>query len=139
MRINRDQINVSNKELLDAHKENLTQFSKKHRNLEQIIDTIAKYNIAIPSWALGAGGTRFGRFGFGGEPGNLEQKLEDVAVINDLMRSVNVGSKSSSWGSLESIFNDGKKFAAEDWEILYVKMKSSSVKSMVSIQFDLIA
>ena len=71
MKINRDQINVSNKELLDAHKENLTQFSKKHRNLEQIIDTIAKYNIAIPSWALGAGGTRFGRFGFGGEPGNL--------------------------------------------------------------------
>ena len=55
------------------------------------------------------------------------------------MRSVNVCSKSSSWGSLESNFNDGKKFAAEDWEILYVKMKSSSVKSMVSIQFDLIA
>ena len=72
MRINSDQINTSNKKLLNVHKEDLIQFSKKHKNLEQIIDTIAKYNIAIPSWALGAGGTRFGRFGFGGGPGNLE-------------------------------------------------------------------
>ncbi len=106
MRINNDQIKASNKELLDAHKEDLVQLAKKHKNLEQIIDTIAKYNIAIPSWALGAGGTRFGRFGFGGEPGNLEQKLDDVAVINDLTGSANAVSLHIPWdipGNAEAI------------------------------------
>jgi L-rhamnose isomerase/sugar isomerase len=38
------------------------------------------FNIAIPSWALGTGGTRFGRFSGGGEPRSLEEKLEDVGV-----------------------------------------------------------
>ncbi len=106
MRINNDQIKASNKELLDVHKEDLVQLAKKHKNLEQIIDTIAKYNIAIPSWALGAGGTRFGRFGFGGEPGNLEQKLDDVAVINDLTGSANAVSLHIPWdipGNAEAI------------------------------------
>jgi len=112
MRINSDQINTSNKELLNAHKEDLMQLSKKHKNLEQIIDTIAKYNIAIPSWALGAGGTRFGRFGFGGEPGNLEQKLEDVAVINDLTRSANAVSLHIPWDIPEDVEATKAKAAA---------------------------
>ena len=112
MRINIDQIKTSNKELLDAHKEDLVQLSKKHKNLEQIIDTIAKYNIAIPSWALGAGGTRFGRFGFGGEPGNLEQKLEDVAVINDLTRSANAVSLHIPWDIPEDVEATKAKAAA---------------------------
>ena len=112
MRITSDQINTSNKELLNAHKEDLTQLSKKHKNLEQIIDTIAKYNIAIPSWALGAGGTRFGRFGFGGEPGNLEQKLEDVAVINDLTRSANAVSLHIPWDIPEDVEATKAKAAA---------------------------
>ena len=42
------------------------------------------FNIAIPSWALGTGGTRFGRFSGGGEPRNLEEKIEDVGVIHAL-------------------------------------------------------
>jgi L-rhamnose isomerase/sugar isomerase len=97
MRISKEQIKASNKNLLQIHQEDLVQLSKKHKNLEQIIDTIAKYNIAIPSWALGAGGTRFGRFGFGGEPGNLEQKLDDVAIINDLTGSSNAVSLHIPW------------------------------------------
>lgn len=97
MKITKDQIDASNKKLLEAHKQNLAQLSQKHPNLKQIIDTIAKYNIAIPSWALGAGGTRFGRFGFGGEPGNLEQKLEDIGVINALTKSANAVSLHIPW------------------------------------------
>ncbi|WP_458628308.1 TIM barrel protein [Winogradskyella sp. PC D3.3] len=97
MQIHQEEIVALNKDLLVNHKENLTQLSKKHDNLEQIIDTISNYNIAIPSWALGAGGTRFGRFGFGGEPSTLEQKLEDISVINALTKSANAVSLHIPW------------------------------------------
>src|SRR5258708_6534044 len=40
------------------------------------------FRVAVPSWALGAGGTRFGRFTIGGEPRNVQEKLDDVAAIN---------------------------------------------------------
>ena len=36
---------------------------------------------------LGTGGTRFGRFGGGGEPGNLEEKIEDVGLLHSLNKS----------------------------------------------------
>ncbi len=49
-----------------------------------IIEHLQAFSIAIPSWALGAGGTRFGRFSMAGEPRSLEEKLHDVAIINDL-------------------------------------------------------
>jgi L-rhamnose isomerase/sugar isomerase len=45
------------------------------------------FQIAIPSWALGAGGTRFGRFSIGGEPRNLEEKIEDVGLLQALNQS----------------------------------------------------
>lgn len=97
MQITKEKIIASNQVLLEAHKENLKQLSNKHKNLEEIINTIANYNIAIPSWALGAGGTRFGRFGFGGEPGNLDQKIEDIGVINALTKSANAVSLHIPW------------------------------------------
>jgi L-rhamnose isomerase/sugar isomerase len=54
---------------------------------ENIIQKIADFQIAIPSWALGTGGTRFGRFPSGGEPRNLEEKIEDVGLLHALNRS----------------------------------------------------
>src|SRR5690606_30586594 len=40
-----------------------------------------------PSWALGTGGTRFGRFSGGGEPRSLEEKIEDVGLLHALNHS----------------------------------------------------
>ncbi len=56
-------------------------------NAEDIVAKLIKFNIAIPSWALGTGGTRFGRFPGGGEPRNLEEKIEDVGLLHALNRS----------------------------------------------------
>lgn len=53
-------------------------------NIEKVVEHLQKFQVAIPSWALGAGGTRFGRFSIGGEPSNLQQKIEDVALVNRL-------------------------------------------------------
>ena len=54
---------------------------------ERIIQRLIDFQIAIPSWALGTGGTRFGRFAGGGEPRSLEEKIEDVGLIHALNRS----------------------------------------------------
>ena len=51
---------------------------------EAIIQKLVDFQIAIPSWALGTGGTRFGRFPGGGEPRSLEEKIEDVGLLHAL-------------------------------------------------------
>ena len=54
---------------------------------EGILQKLADFQVAIPSWALGTGGTRFGRFSGGGEPRSLEEKIEDVGLLHALNRS----------------------------------------------------
>ena len=49
-----------------------------------MIDEVRRFCVAAPSWALGTGGTRFGRFPGGGEPRTTEEKLDDVAALNAL-------------------------------------------------------
>lgn len=66
-------------------------------DVEKILEKVAAYQIAIPSWALGTGGTRFGRFPLGGEPRNLEEKIEDVGLIHALNRSANSISLHIPW------------------------------------------
>src|SRR5678816_3514379 len=56
-------------------------------NVESILQKLIDFQIAIPSWALGAGGTRFGRFSIGGEPRNIEEKIEDVGLLHALNQS----------------------------------------------------
>ena len=43
---------------------------------------VANFRVAIPSWGVGTGGTRFGRFPGPGEPRNVFEKLEDCGVIH---------------------------------------------------------
>ncbi len=49
-----------------------------------LVEKVRAFQVAIPSWALGAGGTRFGRFSIGGEPGSLEEKIADVGLLHAL-------------------------------------------------------
>ena len=49
-----------------------------------IVGQLRQFQVAIPSWALGTGGTRFGRFPGGGEPRTLEEKIADVALLHQL-------------------------------------------------------
>ncbi|MCD9019864.1 TIM barrel protein [Parachryseolinea silvisoli] len=56
-------------------------------DVPQLLDKIAALQIAIPSWALGTGGTRFARFSGGGEPRTLEEKIADVGLLHAINRS----------------------------------------------------
>jgi L-rhamnose isomerase/sugar isomerase len=66
-------------------------------NLDAVLQKLEAFQIAIPSWALGTGGTRFGRFSGGGEPRSLEEKIQDVGLIHALNRSSNSISLHIPW------------------------------------------
>jgi L-rhamnose isomerase/sugar isomerase len=51
---------------------------------DRIVQEVRRFSVAAPSWALGTGGTRFGRFPGAGEPRTVEEKLDDVAALNSL-------------------------------------------------------
>ncbi|MES2487309.1 MAG: sugar isomerase [Bacteroidota bacterium] len=67
------------------------------QDFADIIDKVATFQVAIPSWALGAGGTRFGRFSYGGEPASLEQKLDDIGLLHALTQSAGAVSLHIPW------------------------------------------
>ncbi len=55
-------------------------------DIDAIADKVADFDVAVPSWGVGTGGTRFARFPGLGEPRSIEEKLEDCATINQLGR-----------------------------------------------------
>lgn len=62
------------------------KLARDHIDIEVITTKAQQFEIAVPSWGTGTGGTRFARFPGQGEPRNIFEKLEDCAVINDLSR-----------------------------------------------------
>ncbi|MEM7657425.1 MAG: sugar isomerase [Bacteroidota bacterium] len=66
------------------HEQDLAYLQSLGIPIQTVVDQLKAFQVAIPSWALGTGGTRFGRFPGGGEPRNLEEKIEDVGLIHAL-------------------------------------------------------
>lgn len=87
MRIDKQIIDRHNAALEGKHRRTFEFISSDISSVEDIIAKLQKFQIAIPSWALGTGGTRFGRFSGKGEPGTLEQKIEDVGLLHALNKS----------------------------------------------------
>ena len=90
MRIDKSQLAELNEKRLDKHKSDFEYIagtlSDRQIDVDELIGKIGSLKIATPSWALGTGGTRFGRFPGGGEPATIEQKIEDISVLADLSR-----------------------------------------------------
>ncbi len=84
-----DKLNIShyNQDALSAHKKRIQFLREEIKDPDAIIQKLEKFQVAIPSWALGTGGTRFGRFPGGGEPRNLEEKIGDIGLLHALNRS----------------------------------------------------
>jgi L-rhamnose isomerase / sugar isomerase len=87
MRVTKEQLASFNAAHEVAHRRHLAYTTDLVPNAETIITKLMAFNVAIPSWALGTGGTRFGRFAGPGEPATLLQKLEDVGLLHALNRS----------------------------------------------------
>ena len=71
--------NAAHERDLDALRARLTD---RKVDTDAVITEVQRFSVAAPSWALGTGGTRFGRFPGGGEPRTTEEKLDDVAALN---------------------------------------------------------
>ncbi|HVW14699.1 MAG TPA: TIM barrel protein [Mucilaginibacter sp.] len=97
MQIEKHKVDELNQQYLSNHKRRFEAIAADVTNLDTVLQKLGEFNIAIPSWALGTGGTRFGRFSGGGEPRSLEEKIEDVGVIHTLNRSSNSISLHIPW------------------------------------------
>ncbi|MEM8825498.1 MAG: sugar isomerase [Pseudomonadota bacterium] len=62
------------------------QLGRRGVDTEEIVGRVAALSVAVPSWGVGTGGTRFARFPGPGEPRHLADKLEDCGVIQHLVR-----------------------------------------------------
>lgn len=80
-------VDEHNHQVSAQHKRTFDFIADGIPNIEDVLQKLQDFQIAIPSWALGTGGTRFGRFSGGGEPGNLEEKIEDIGLLHALNKS----------------------------------------------------
>ena len=62
------------------------QLARRGIDIEQMVARAAAFRVAIPSWGVGTGGTRFARFPERGEPRTLLEKLDDCGVVQALVR-----------------------------------------------------
>ena len=66
-------------------------------DIEAITAKVAAFGVAIPTWGVGTGGTRFARFPGEGEPRNIFDKLEDCGTIQQLTRATPAVSPHIPW------------------------------------------
>ncbi|GAA4445790.1 L-rhamnose catabolism isomerase [Ravibacter arvi] len=99
--ISNEQIQDHNSGRLQLHNHSWdhlsAQLQEQGHSVNELVRKIAGFQVAVPSWALGTGGTRFGRFPAGGEPRSLEEKIADVGLIHALNRSSNSISLHIPW------------------------------------------
>jgi L-rhamnose isomerase/sugar isomerase len=73
------------------------QLLRRGIDIDAIRDKVATFHVAVPSWGVGTGGTRFARFPGTGEPRDIFDKIEDCAVINELTRATPTVSLHIPW------------------------------------------
>jgi L-rhamnose isomerase/sugar isomerase len=74
-------------------------------DIESVVDKARGFQVAVPSWGVGTGGTRFARFPGPGEPRGIYEKLEDCSTINKLVRSTQAVSLHIPWDKPEDVGN----------------------------------
>ena len=113
MQVSKEKIREYNQPLLKEHQRKFDFVSSGLKNAEEILKKLVNFQVAIPSWALGSGGTRFGRFSIGGEPRNLEEKIEDIGLLHALNRSSGAISLHIPWDIPSNVSNI-KSLAAQN-------------------------
>jgi L-rhamnose isomerase/sugar isomerase len=83
---------------------------RRNIDIENLVARVQAFRVAVPSWGVGTGGTRFARFPGMGEPRDIYEKLEDCATIFKLVRSTPAVSLHIPWDKPESAA-DLKEFA----------------------------
>jgi L-rhamnose isomerase / sugar isomerase len=99
--ISADFIADHNAKSLKAHEEDFDALSRKLKregtDIEALVTRAMNYTVAVPTWGVGTGGTRFGRFPGPGEPRHIHDKLADCGVIHQLTRATGMISPHFPW------------------------------------------
>jgi L-rhamnose isomerase/sugar isomerase len=99
-----DAENASRKAALKRDYESLGErLSRRGVDIDAIRQKVAAYGVAVPSWGVGTGGTRFARFPGLGEPRNIFDKLEDCGVIQQLTRATPTVSLHIPWDKVRDL------------------------------------
>jgi L-rhamnose isomerase/sugar isomerase len=99
------------------------QLDRRGIAIDRIRDKAAAFGVAIPSWGVGTGGTRFARFPGEGEPRGIFDKLEDCAVIQQLTRATPTVSLHIPWDKADP---DRLKAAAARFGLGFDAMNSNT-------------
>lgn len=70
---------------------------RRRVDIEAVTAKVQAFSVAVPSWGVGTGGTRFARFPGKGEPRGIFDKLDDCAVIHELTRATPTVSLHIPW------------------------------------------
>tara|TARA_R110000868_G_scaffold162903_3_gene394799 strand:- start:286213 stop:287511 length:1299 start_codon:yes stop_codon:yes gene_type:complete len=80
-----------------------THLSRRGIDIDALTKAAVDFAVAIPSWGVGTGGTRFARFPGLGEPRNIFEKLADCAVIQQLGRATPAVSLHIPWDKVDDL------------------------------------
>ncbi len=128
MQINHQNIKQINDQTLPDHRESFDHLSqvlaKRSIDVNEVLSKLKEFQVAIPSWALGTGGTRFGRFPGGGEPRSLEEKIADVGLLHKLSQSAGAISLHIPWDIPTDV--DAIKGLAKEHNLLFDAVNSNT-------------
>jgi L-rhamnose isomerase/sugar isomerase len=79
------------------------QLDRRKIAIDRITKAVADFAVAIPSWGVGTGGTRFARFPGPGEPRDIFDKLDDCAAIHQLSRAAPTVSLHIPWDRVKDL------------------------------------
>ncbi|QGZ94916.1 TIM barrel protein [Terricaulis silvestris] len=80
--------NTAHREVLEDDYDHLKRrLSRSGVDADKIKQRVKRLELATPTWGAGVGGTRFAKFPMPGEPTNIDEKLEDCAVVQQLGRN----------------------------------------------------
>ena len=73
------------------------QLARRNVAIEPLVRQVMAFGVALPTWGVGTGGTRFARFPGPGEPRHLIDKIDDCATIHQLVRATPTLSPHFPW------------------------------------------
>jgi L-rhamnose isomerase/sugar isomerase len=104
-RISSALIEEANASALTAHEDDYgalgRRLARRSIDIEPITEAVSKFAVAVPTWGVGTGGTRFARFPGPGEPRGIFEKLEDCATIQQLTRTTPTCSPHFPWDKVD--------------------------------------
>jgi L-rhamnose isomerase / sugar isomerase len=99
--ISADQIGTENRKAENGHREDYEALgrtlARRGLSIEAVTAKVQAFAVAVPSWGVGTGGTRFARFPGPGEPRSIFDKIADCGVIQQLTRTTPAVSPHFPW------------------------------------------